>query len=158
MGRVLYKALNQITSYYKKGVHNGVDVVKKWNKSCYITSHSDGEVLECVKGVPHDPGSTGNRSYGNYVKIRHNDGYMTLYAHLKNVKVIKGEKVFLLTNKKPYIMPNTYNWSSADIIAFCKLIGLSYELDGYGKVKETNIPEGSEIDLNNKITIRLSKD
>ena len=77
---------------------------------------------------------------------------------LKNVKVIKGEKVFLLTNKKPYIMPNTYNWSSADIIAFCKLIGLSYELDGYGKVKETNIPEGSEIDLNNKITIRLSKD
>lgn len=77
---------------------------------------------------------------------------------LKNVKVIKGEKVFLLTNKKPYIMPNTYNWSSTDIIAFCKLIGLSYELDGYGKVKETNIPEGSEIDLNNKITIRLSKD
>ena len=77
---------------------------------------------------------------------------------LKNVKVIKGEKVFLLTNKKPYIMPNTYNWSSTDIIAFCKLMGLSYELDGYGKVKETNIPEGSEIDLNNKITIRLSKD
>ncbi len=93
MSRVLYKALNQITSYYKKGVHNGVDVVKKWNKSCYITSHSDGEVLECVKGVPHDPGSTGNRSYGNYVKIRHNDGYMTLYAHLKSVSVSKGQKV-----------------------------------------------------------------
>lgn len=77
---------------------------------------------------------------------------------LKNVKVIKGEKVFLLTNKKPYIMPRTYDWSSSDILSFCKLIGLSYEIEGYGKVKETSIPEGSEIDLNNKITIYLSKD
>ena len=66
--------------------------------------------------------------------------------------------MFLLTNKKPYIMPNTYNWSSADIIAFCKLIGLSYELDGYGKVKSTSISAGSEINLDEKITINLEKE
>ena len=77
---------------------------------------------------------------------------------LKNIKVIKGEKVFLLTNNKPYIMPRTYDWSSSDILSFCKLIGLDYEIDGYGKVKETSIPEGSEIDLANKINIILGKD
>ena len=77
---------------------------------------------------------------------------------LKNVKVIKGEKVFLLTNQKPYIMPNVYDWSSADILAFCKLIGLEYEIEGYGKVKSTSIPEGQEINLNEKIVINLSKD
>ena len=34
-------------------------------------------------------------SYGNYVKIKHNDGYYTLYAHLKygSVKVSIGDKV-----------------------------------------------------------------
>lgn len=77
---------------------------------------------------------------------------------LKNAKVIKGEKVFLLTNKKPYIMPNVYNWSSSDIISFCKFIKLDYDIEGYGKVKYTSIPEGSEINLNNKIVITLSKD
>ncbi len=74
------------------------------------------------------------------------------------MKVIKGEKVFLVTNKKPYIMPKTYNWSSSDIIVFCKLIGLDYTVEGYGNVKSTSIEEGSEINFDEKITINLSKE
>ena len=77
---------------------------------------------------------------------------------LKDMKVIKGEKVFLVTNKKPYIMPKTYNWSSSDIIVFCKLIGLDYTVEGYGNVKSTSIEEGSEINFDEKITINLSKE
>lgn len=77
---------------------------------------------------------------------------------LKGMKVIKGQKVFLLTNKGPYIMPNTYNWSSSDIITFCKLIKLDYEIDGYGIVKSTSISEGSEIKADDKLIINLSKD
>ncbi|MBR3720541.1 MAG: PASTA domain-containing protein, partial [Clostridia bacterium] len=77
---------------------------------------------------------------------------------LKDAKLIKGEKVYLVTNKKPYIMPNVYNWSSSDILTFCKLIGLDYEIEGYGNVKSTNVIEGSEINLDDKITIVLSKD
>lgn len=77
---------------------------------------------------------------------------------LKGMKVIKGEKVFLVTNKKPYIMPSVYNWSSSDILTFCKLIGLDYDVEGYGVVKEVSIAEASEINLNEKITIKLSKD
>ena len=93
MSRVLYKAENQITCSYKKGVHNGVDVVKKWNKADYVIAHSDGEVVVALKGMVHDPGSSGDKSYGNYVKILHDDGYYTLYAHLKSVSVVKGERV-----------------------------------------------------------------
>lgn len=77
---------------------------------------------------------------------------------LKGMKVIKGQKVFLLTNKGPYIMPNIYNWSSSDIITFCKLIKLDYEIDGYGIVKSTSISEGSEIKADDKLIINLSKD
>ena len=77
---------------------------------------------------------------------------------LKDAKLIKGENVYLVTNKKPYIMPNTYNWSSSDIITFCKLIGLDYEIEGYGKVKSTTIPEGQEINLAEKINIVLGTD
>ena len=77
---------------------------------------------------------------------------------LKGMKVIKGQNILLLTNKGPYIMPNTYNWSSSDIIAFCKLIKLDYEIDGYGVVKSTSIAEGTEIKPEDKLIINLSKD
>lgn len=74
---------------------------------------------------------------------------------LKNIKVIKGQKVYLLTNKGPYKMPNVTGWSSNDILTFCKMLGLKYELNGYGSVSTTSIPEGTEINLDNPIVINL---
>lgn len=38
--------------------------------------------------------STGSVAYGNYIKIDHNNGYITLYAHLeKGLKHEKGDKI-----------------------------------------------------------------
>ncbi len=76
---------------------------------------------------------------------------------LRNQTVIKGETVFLVTNKKPYIMPNMNKWSSADAIMFAKLIGINYEVNGYGKVASTSISEGSEINLDDTLVINLEK-
>ena len=76
---------------------------------------------------------------------------------LKNQTVIKGETVFLVTNKKPYIMPNMSKWSSADAIMFAKLIGIKYDVNGYGKVVSTSISEGSEINLDDTLVINLEK-
>ena len=33
-------------------------------------------------------------SYGNHIKIRHNNGFVTLYAHLSSIGVKYGEQVF----------------------------------------------------------------
>jgi len=74
---------------------------------------------------------------------------------LQKIKVIKGQKVYLLTNKGPYKMPNVTGWSSNDILSFCKMIDLKYELNGYGIVSSTSIPEGTEINLDNPIVINL---
>jgi len=93
MSRILLDGENQITNPYRKNVHEAVDIVKKWYKADTIIAHSDGEVVMIQTGIPKDPGSTGNRSYGNFVKIKHNDGYYTLYAHLKEVYVKKEQKV-----------------------------------------------------------------
>ena len=39
-------------------------------------------------------GSSGNASYGNYIKIEHDNNITTLYAHLeKGIKLKKGQKV-----------------------------------------------------------------
>jgi len=93
MSRILLNGENQITNPYKKNTHEALDIVKKRYQQDNIIAHSDGTVVMVQTKIPHDPGSTGNRSYGNFVKIKHQDGYYTLYAHLKEVYVKKGQKV-----------------------------------------------------------------
>lgn len=93
LSRILYQGENQITNPYKKKTHEAVDVVKKWNQQDAIIAHSSGTVVMIQKGMKHAPGSTGNKSYGNFIKIKHKDGYYTLYAHLRDVYVKKGDYV-----------------------------------------------------------------
>lgn len=80
-----------ITTYFKKGVHNGLDL--GWNskhggKNQPIYAVADGKVYSTK-----DKDKSG-KSWGNYVKIKHSSKVYTLYGHLKNgLKVKKGQKV-----------------------------------------------------------------
>ena len=84
-----------ITNYFKKGVHNGIDL--GWNskhggKNQPIYAAGDGKVVSLK-----DYDQTG-KSWGNYVKIYlgkiDNKKAYILVAHLKNgIKVKKGQKV-----------------------------------------------------------------
>ena len=93
--RVLESGMCIITQNYKKGVHDGVDIVNTNSKGSHIlgweVAHSDGVV------VSYRNNCTGfeKGSYGNYVKLRHKDGYYTLYAHMayNTVKVKNGDNV-----------------------------------------------------------------
>ena len=85
-----------ITQYYKKNVHNGIDL--GWTSAHGgneqpIYSAGDGEVV-AVKRDYNQTDATGS-SYGNYIKIKHTDGFYTLYAHLKydSVQVNVGDNV-----------------------------------------------------------------
>ena len=93
MSRVLENATNQVTQKYKALTHKGIDLVKYKSQTCNIIAHSDGVVTWVQKGQKNNKGSKGSLSYGNCVKIKHDNGYYTLYAHLKSVNVIDGEKV-----------------------------------------------------------------
>lgn len=94
--RVIESGYCNITQGYKKGVHNGVDVVNTNKEGTtyilgWIVAHSDGEVVATrnnCKGFEKG-------SYGNYVKLKHKDGYYTMYAHMEynTVKVKVGDKV-----------------------------------------------------------------
>lgn len=94
--RVLKSGECVITQGYKKGIHDGVDIVGLDSKGNhvldYITAHSSGVVVGIRTNIK---GFVSGGSYGNYVKIKHPDGYYTLYAHLKygSVKIKIGDKV-----------------------------------------------------------------
>ena len=85
MGRLFQNHDNKITSGYgqrSSGFHNGIDVVAKGqnNESLFdnIVAHTGGTVV--ISAFDRN-------GYGNYVKIKHTNGYFTLYAHMENRQV-----------------------------------------------------------------------
>lgn len=91
--RVLQSGYCEITQGYKQGYHNGIDLVNKGYTLGYIVAHSSGVVVSCRRDY-RTKDSTGD-SYGNYVKIKHDNGYYTLYAHMayNTVTVKNGDRV-----------------------------------------------------------------
>lgn len=92
MSRLLKTGDIQITQKYSSS-HEAVDLVKYKSQTDYILAHSGGKVSFVQTGLGNEQGSTGTRSYGNCVKIEHENGYSTLYAHLSEVYVKNGEYV-----------------------------------------------------------------
>ena len=95
--RVLQGGYCEITCGYSNN-HKGIDLVGKGYTLANVIAHSAGTVVALRKDCK---GYEGNGSYGNYVKIKHDDGYYTLYAHLAygTIKVSKGQRV----NKAQFI-------------------------------------------------------
>ncbi len=91
----------------------------------------------------------------NVVTIGNKSTIINQYP-LKNSTVLKGSKVFLLTDKEEIPMLDIKGWSSNEVISFCNLIGLKYKFNGYGRVDSFNIEVGSIIDLNSTLEVNLS--
>lgn len=93
---IVYNAKNRITNGYSKN-HRAVDIGWKRNyteeQNYLVYPNCKGIVKEIQIGIPNDLGSTGKRSWGNYVLIEHENGMFSRYAHLKDVYCRVGEKV-----------------------------------------------------------------
>lgn len=63
------------------GVHTGIDMAADYGEPVYAAA--EGVVVD----------SAWDNSYGNYVKIRHKDNVVSIYAHCSRLCVSEGEKV-----------------------------------------------------------------
>jgi len=92
--RVLKNGICEITQYYGgNDNHLGIDIVGENYTIDDVVAHSDGVVVLTQTGKVNNQGSTGNESYGNFVKIDHGNGWETLYAHLQTLNVKVGDNV-----------------------------------------------------------------
>ena len=91
--RVFSEQENGITNPYAGSAHTGVDLGWHTDEHTPVIAHSDGQVVMVQTGYGQDMSLTGNASYGNLVKIKHPNGYYTLYAHLSQVDVKNGQQV-----------------------------------------------------------------
>ena len=87
-GLVVYNSVNRITQHYG-GDHHGVDIGYSSNEDQNVVySNCAGTVVEVVDGRDNDTSATGTASWGNYVLIRHSNGYYSRYAHLKKNTIV----------------------------------------------------------------------
>ena len=93
--RVLKSGKCEISQKYKGSRHNGIDIVGAGYTLDYVVAHSDGTVVGVVSNINYNTSKSGRRIYGNYVKIKHDNGMYTFYAHLKygSVAVKVGDRV-----------------------------------------------------------------
>lgn len=122
---------------------NDVDATKIIELSSYISKQVD-TTIEDLKKKELTPILIGK---GKYVVNQY---------PLTSSNVLIGTKVFLVTNDTSYEMPNVIGWSANDIVSFCNLIGLAYNINGYGKVVSINMDVGAKIDLAGVLEITLA--
>lgn len=94
-------------------------------------------------------------SFGiNYVIIGDGQKVVSQYPK-KNNKVSQKSKVFLKTNSNNITMPDITGWSSAEVIDFCNIVGIKYNLDGYGYVSAYSIPAGTVLTNDQVLSVAL---
>lgn len=86
LGRFIWPTSGYVTGLYGKtsitNNHTGIDIGASTGTPIYAAA--DGEIVD----VGYDSGA-----WGNYVKIKHDSTYTTLYLHMSKYVVKKGQKV-----------------------------------------------------------------
>ena len=98
--RIIQSGVCEVTQEYKKGYHDGIDIVNEGYKLDNIVAHSDGKVVQVIKNCNITTnGKNGNildkNNVGNLIKIDHGNDYYTRYLHLKygSIQVNVGDNV-----------------------------------------------------------------
>lgn len=78
--------------------HGAIDIAGSGIMGADVVAAKEGVVVASYNGCIHNWGKDGScgcgGGYGNYVMIAHDDGKMTVYAHLSTTMVITGQTVY----------------------------------------------------------------
>lgn len=123
-----------ITSYFEYrwgSFHNGIDIYVGYGSPVYAANNG---VVEAI-GTGCTPGYLGcNGRQGNYILINHNaGGYYTVYMHLRDIYVSKGQtvargqKIGAMGNTgEVYPVPSSYNPYGGTHLHFGVRVGAPY--------------------------------
>lgn len=98
---VIYNSSKRITFHYNQKqtsgkLHKGVDLSYSKNEDKNVVyANCSGTIKDVVDKYGNNQKATGLKSYGNYVLIKHPNGFYSRYAHLKkgSISVKKGQVV-----------------------------------------------------------------
>ncbi len=73
----------------------------------------------------------------------------------KEIMVLDNDYVFLVTNSLEIKMPDFKSWARKDVMTFCELVNLNYDIEGYGYVIEQSIAANEVLKESDYLYIKL---
>ena len=103
-------SMNEMVTQEYSSSHQALDLVGAGHSVDDVMAYADGVVEIVVSDVTtNNKRAVGTASYGNFVKIRHDDGTKTLYAHLQSGSVSVKTGDYVSKGQKLGRMGNTGN-------------------------------------------------
>jgi len=158
---IIYTATKTSSSYTSPIFSSVKDVIKNVSKTLNIYGNSSSESgilkvqvdnyinkdLSFVKDKYKDTNI-------NIITIGNGDKVINQHP-FKNSYLVSKDKLFLVTNNKEITMPNMINWSKIDVINYCRLSGIKYEINGNGYVVEQSIAKDTILKEEDRIVVTL---
>ena len=81
----------------------------------------------------------------------------TIVDYYPKQKVVSNDRIILITNGNEFKMPNMTNWSKRETKYLLDYLKIKYNITGEGYVTEQSIPEGTVINNELELEIKLNK-
>ncbi len=150
------KKLQGSSSAIAKVVKSVVESIAKYKNMDQLVVEADDTKIVNIKNYINSEVETAKTELSNLGEevVVIGDGMRVINQYpYKGAEVIKGSKVFLLTNSVNLVMPNMVDWTSSEVGSYCNLVGIGYNISGYGKVKSQSIEAG--VQITNGMTVDL---
>lgn len=144
ISKMVAKTVDDIVSYlgYINTETNLIDKVVKLNN--YIST----EVVTTAEELKNKKLNVYTLGSGKYI--------INQYP-LKNINVLEGSKVFLVSNNHDYLMEDLTGWSLNEVMTYTSLLGIKLNTNGYGYVTSQSIETGTLVNDEMTLTVTLSK-
>lgn len=158
---IIYAAMKLPTWGKSAGLSDAVkDIIKSISKYKNIFGEKEEEnILELVEIPSYVSQNTQTvietlKSKG-ITPVVIGDGDKIIEQSVKNVSLIHGEKIILLTNSAEYKMPSILGWSRNEILTLLSMLDIPYQMDGYGYAISQSIEAGTVITKDLMVTVTL---
>ena len=142
VGRMTTKALDEIAAYANLTNNSETKESKIIKLDNYISSNMENTKDKLLNS-------------GLNVITLGTGKYVINQYPLKNINVVEKEKIFLVSNKDDYIMPDLTNWSISDVKIFANLTNINLSIEGNGYVKTQSIEVGAPLTKDSELNVTL---
>ncbi len=158
---VIYISVKQFQGNFRsvaEMVTKVVDEIAKYKNITELTETIDTSKIVIMENyVSHDVLEIEEKLKTMHLDVVRLGGgkYVVKQYPVKGQVVLAGNKVFLVTNDKNYVLPDITGWSSSEVSTLCKLMHIEYKSNGYGKVVSFHAEVGTPITTGMVLEVNL---
>lgn len=154
------KKLKASSSALAKPVKSIVESIAKYKNLDQLVKEEDTTQIIDIKNYINEYTETAEADLSStgLEVIKIGDGTRVIDQYpAKGSTAIKGSKIYILTNSKNILMPNMVGWTSNEVGSYCNLVGINYNISGYGRVEKQSIETGTRLESNMAIDFTLNR-